>query len=310
MAVLILLLTAITPPADSVQTLGRAVCRLSIDRSEIELSGELHLKVSIEGPAPVEVDLPRPLTTSNDWQVTPSPPRTEPLENGRVRWQQSFRLKPFQTGTVPLALQPIRYRTGNEVRDWEVTWPSRHVQVTSSVTSPDLGSARPVTDIESLPPVEPSSNNWWVAAIVAIVMIGLIGLLLWWRRGKRTKQQAALSPRERALAELGRLDPLAPEKLPQLADALRHFLEEQYQLAATRQTTGEFHATLRNANVLNDAQVESVAEILARCDLVKFAGVTPDAETCESLLRRARALVAEAGPVGQAGPPGSASPAR
>src|SRR5262249_33487929 len=100
-------------------------------------------------------------------------------------------------------------------------------------------------------------------------------------------------------------DPPAPVQLPPVAYVLRQFLEEPFQLSATRQTTGEFHATLRNANVLSGDRGESVAETLTRCDLVRLAGVRPDAETCEAVLRGARALVAEAGQAAQALPPAS-----
>src|SRR5262245_28510860 len=310
MRLLVMMLLGIAPaanlvPVDVEQRLGRAVCRLSIDRSEVELSGELRVRVSIEGPGPIEVDVPRALAATPDWQVTTSPPKTESLGEGVERWQQTFRFKPYQTGRVPLKLQPIRYRTGNEVRDWELTWPPQNIGVTSSIETPDLGSARPVTDIEPLPPVEPDSHRWWLAATVAIVMIGVGAVVLWRLRRKGTRPQAVLSARERALAQLSKIELPGPEQLPHVADVLRQFLEEHFHLAATRQTTAEFHATLRNANVLSDNQVESVAEILTSCDLVKFAGVRPDAETCEALLRRARALVAEAGQGAQALPPGS-----
>src|SRR5262245_42146248 len=104
MTVLVLLLVFVTPgevaPVEAVQNLGRAVCRQWIDRGDVELSGELRLRICIEGPAPIEVDLPRPLVTANDWQVTPLAPQTESLADGRERWQQTFRLKPFQTGAV------------------------------------------------------------------------------------------------------------------------------------------------------------------------------------------------------------------
>src|SRR5947207_1647528 len=106
MTELVLMLLGLSPakssPVDVEQRHGRAVCRLSIDRSEVELSGELRVVISIQGPAPIEVDLPRPLTATTDWQVGTSPPQTVSLGEGVERWQQSFRFKPFQTGHVPL----------------------------------------------------------------------------------------------------------------------------------------------------------------------------------------------------------------
>ena len=86
MTVLVLMLLGLLPakssPVDVEQRLGRAVCRLSIDRGEVELSGELHVVISIQGPAPIEVDLPRPLTATTDWQVSASPPQTVSLGEG------------------------------------------------------------------------------------------------------------------------------------------------------------------------------------------------------------------------------------
>jgi hypothetical protein len=293
----------------SEQQLGRARCRLTLDSAAVPLSGELRVTMTIEGPGPVEVEAPRPVTASGDWQARALPPKTNSLENGRERWEQTFLLKPFQTGDVPLKLEPVRYRTGNEVRDWELTWPARNIHVTSSVESADLGSARPVTDIEALPPDEPRTNRGWIVAVGAIVVIVALVWIVWIFRRKSARPQPALSARERALADLACIE-ATPEQLPRLADVLRQFLEAQYQLAATRQTTGEFNVTLRAANVLSESQIESVSKILARCDLVKFAGVSLDAKTCEDLLRRARLLIAEANPMGQMLPPGSAPSAR
>jgi hypothetical protein len=293
----------------SEQQLGRARCRLTLDSAAVPLSGELRVTLTIDGPGPVEVEVPRPVTASGDWQARALPPKTNSLENGRERWEQTFLLKPFQTGDVPLKLEPVRYRTGNEVRDWQLIWPAQNIHVTSSVSSADLGSARPVTDIEPLPTVEPRSGHGWILAVGTIILIIALEWILLILLRKRVTPQPVLSARERALAELAQIEP-TPQQLARLADVLRQFLEEQYQLAATRQTTGEFAATLRAANVVSEVQIESVSEILARCDLVKFAGVQPDLATCMSLLQRARMLIEAANPTGQALPSGSAQSTR
>src|SRR5438876_5084469 len=74
------------------------VCRLIVDAAQMALSAELRVTVSVEGPSPVEVEVPRPITTSPDWRVNPLPPKTTALPGGWERWEQTFRLEPFQVG--------------------------------------------------------------------------------------------------------------------------------------------------------------------------------------------------------------------
>src|SRR5579864_7999790 len=99
------------------QRLGDAVCRLESDRTEVALSGELRITLSIEGPAPIEVDSPRLLSQSPDWRVRAGLPKTMSLPSGRERWEQSFQLAPYQAGNVALPFEPVRFRMQNELRD-------------------------------------------------------------------------------------------------------------------------------------------------------------------------------------------------
>jgi hypothetical protein len=308
-----LLLAAILGATTAEQRLGRAECRFTLDSSKIALSSELRLTLIIEGPAPVEVDVPQPLVNSPDWRTHADAPQSTALPNGRERWQQSFHLEPFRVGDVALALQPLRYRTGNEVRDWQLVWPSSNIAVSSSVKDVELGSARPVTDIDRLPPVERPTGNWqYLVGTTAIVLIACIVAVIW-RKRRGSEHQIRLTPAERALKSLETMEENngpAPEQLPGLADVLRCFLEERFQFAATRQTTSEFHTTLLRSKVLAAAQVEIVADMLARCDLVKFAGAQFDHAACQRLLRNARELIAETERNGQTSSTAGSEPVR
>jgi hypothetical protein len=277
------------------QRLGDAVCRLELDGREVSLSGELKLTLSIEGRAPVEVETPRPLTPSPDWRVRSEPPRTTELGGGRQLWQQTFHLEPFQAGLgVPLPIAPVRYRTGYELRDWTVSWPPQAIHVNTALPDADLGHARSVTGIEELPPEEPRRRiAWFVAAAVLFAVFLILAASLFLRQ--RVTGPQRLTPLARALAELHLLEARGaqPEDLPRLADIVRQFLEDHFQLRATRQTTAEFMAALHDRSGLNEAGVKRIAELLQRCDLVKFAGRRPPPEECESLLQSARHVISE-----------------
>ena len=294
-----LLLVASTLGATSEQRLGDVVCRVESDRSDIALSGELRLTLSVEGPAPVEVEPPRPLSASPDWRVRAGQPKTTSLPASRERWEQSFQLIPFQSGRVALPLEPLRFRTQNELRDRSVSWPPLEVQVMSEISDAELSKARGVTGIDELPPL-PSAKSHWPIVIVGVVaaMLVLVPVALLLRRRTRTPPR---SPRDQAIDELLRLEAEnSPDVAQRLADLVRRYLEARCELAATRLTTAEFLNALRERDVLTAEQIDSVAELLRNGDLAKFADQAPSTNECSTLLAAARRLIAETSPASEA----------
>ncbi len=171
---------------------GRAVCRLEIDSSEISLSGELRVTVSIEGPAPIEADVPRMPTLSHDWSVRTLPPKTSLLPGGRERWEQTFVFVPYQVGPVSLKLEPIRYRTGHEVLEWPLTWKPLEIRVVSVVRDLDRDAPRSVTDIETLPDL-PMGAPWRYFGPCAAVAVAAALVFGWrWRTKAIPRQTTCL----------------------------------------------------------------------------------------------------------------------
>ncbi|HEV3146505.1 MAG TPA: hypothetical protein VGZ47_21640 [Gemmataceae bacterium] len=287
-------LVLLAVPFAQEQRLGEAVCRLQVDSTDVSLSGELRLTVSVEGPAPVEVEAPMALTGSPDWRVRPGRPTVTQFSGGRERFEQSFQLEPFQVGDkVSLPLEPWHFRTKNEVRDWTLTWSALDIRVHSTVPEPDLSFARPITSVEKLPQI-PERRLIWPAVVLTLAVLGATALssyVLWHRL--RHKKQPAGSPLQIALGDLKLLESgeVGPERLPQLADLLRRFLEEQFSLSATRQTSTEFCAALQQTGI--GVPVVPLLQILDVCDQVKFAGHRPDAEMCRLQFVRARQWLAE-----------------
>jgi hypothetical protein len=279
---------------------------------EVRLSGVMHVTLSVEGTPPLEVEPAQPVTDSPTWNVREaSAAVTVPLPDGRVRWRQRFALIPLDKGEQPLPLAPLRYR--EQTGDWHTAnWKPIPVTVTTAVRRADLGEARDITDIEHLPPV----RSWWdwalgalAVLIVAALAVGAWRLLRRWRRGG-----APLTAAQLALRELDRLTAL---KLPEagkverfhtlLSNILRHYFEKRFQIPARRQTTTEFLEALRQAPELSAAQQALLRDFLERCDLAKFAGVTPAPAACHAAADMARTLVEQtAAPVP---PPASAGSA-
>jgi hypothetical protein len=78
-----------------------------------------------------------------------------------------------------------------------------------------------------------------------------------------------------------------------VSDALREYLERQFDLHSPERTTDEFLDELRHDESLNRTQKDLVAGFLNECDLVKFAKENPTQDQLEKLHRTALSLVEE-----------------
>jgi hypothetical protein len=140
----------------------------------------------------------------------------------------------------------------------------------------------------------PKRQAIWPAAILTLAALAAAAAAAWFcvkRFRGRTKPLA--SPLQKALSDLQSLEceGVGPELLPRLADLLRHYLEAQFSLAATRQTSAEFCAALQQKDV--GAPLEPLPQILHLCDEVKFARLRPTQETCLAQFRLARRWLTE-----------------
>jgi hypothetical protein len=292
------LLAAVSLPlraAGYTQEKGPAKLRIEAEKGkdglEIRLSDQLPVTLTVEGPevpdGPVKL-----LARSPDWEVQSGEARTETLDGGRKRWQQSFQIAPHKPGPLLLELQPLR------LGEQEITWDSIAVVVSTEVGKADVQELRDVLPPEQLPPAPPWWPAWlpWLALGLAVTGLGLGGWLL----GRRLliDQVVPASPAEWALSELERL---GQRNLPAagqgkryhalLSNLVRRYVERRFGLHAPRQTTAEF---LRTFHALPDQQPAPGAllrDLLERCDLVKFAGVSPSAEDCQAATSLARSFI-------------------
>jgi hypothetical protein len=131
------------------------------------------------------------------------------------------------------------------------------------------------------------------------VLIGLLVMVLVWRgirRWRAARARPAL-PHERALARLEQMpaDPVAA--VTHLDLVLREYLAERFAVEALLKTTKELESALEENTDLPAGQRADLADLLAWCDLGKFANVEVDGvrEACD----RARRFVAATAPVGQ-----------
>src|SRR5437016_7334239 len=107
------------------------------------------------------------------------------------------------------------------------------------------------------PPVSYSLVPPWMIFVASLIVLTIIGLAIWYGRRFFRKKQVTLSPRERALAALNRIESEV-EKIPpyqfsiRVSDILRRYVMEQFDLPMTRQTSVEFLNAIASAPNFSD----------------------------------------------------------
>jgi len=149
----------------------------------------------------------------------------------------------------------------------------------------------PIHDIVG--PLPFFSGPVWVLVAVFLV-VALLGIILWWFLSR--KKVKLTTPREAALLELGRLRSKVSEGSDHdfgvgVSDVLRRFLGEALGLAAPRQTTEEFLASLSGSLRFVEAEQVALSEFLHRSDYLKFANGEASTDQRLALIEAAESFV-------------------
>jgi hypothetical protein len=158
----LLLLLALAPTSVRAQP-GAVRADASADRAACALSESVRVTVSLEGAAPLRVELPKQLLTADAdsaWRVRPDgAPAVTAVPNNRERWEQRLRLDPYVEGAPLVAsFAPV------VVNGQSVTFPAVRVTVEKKVGANT--AVLPVTPPEDppAPPDVPRANPLpWIA---------------------------------------------------------------------------------------------------------------------------------------------------
>jgi hypothetical protein len=141
-------------------------------------------------------------------------------------------------------------------------------------------------------------RRWLLPAIVAAsLLLGLCAYGIWRRQRRRSAR--ALLPFEIALQRLEEIRAMmSPSSAQQfsvmVSDIVRSYIEQRFDVTATRRTTEEFlHDLLQSSNTMLVRYRAPLGDFLQQCDIVKFAGVSLTMHNMESLHRSACSFVRE-----------------
>ena len=253
-----------------------------LDARTVALSGKRLLTVSVEGPAPLRVDLsdvPLAPASAAIWKSNAAGAASaEPTSAGRERWQRTFWLHPYSAGeSVPLMPAALTVRAGTSA-DSRIEWERPlSVRVTTDVDPADPGRLRPLAPSEPVPAAIPTNRGDALWAAVAIAVLAGLAALIAMRRGGRRVRSAedAVQAANRALDRLALSEAPDGDAAQELGDILRRFIEFRCLLPATRMTSSELLAALAPANAFGTKVLAEIGQVLQAADVAKFTSSAP-----------------------------------
>jgi hypothetical protein len=269
---------------------------ITTDRTAIRLSDTVTVTVAVEGAAPLRVAAPADVLAGDSvavWSAARAgDPRTEALPGGRERWTQEYRCSPYAPGDgLPLEFAPFRVTAAGAVEAVSLSDKPLSFKVGTDLVGAKAEDARPVTGVETLPPVPPPGP----VGLPAVWAIGGGGVLVLaaavFATVRRRKRKPAVPPTAEAVAALDAATP----HLHRVAEIVRRFLRRRFGLPTDTATTGELMAFVRELSGWPAERAEELERILSACDLAKFASSDPDAVTATEVRDRARSWVAAVG---------------
>lgn len=260
-----------------------------LDSTEIFIGGQIDLKLEISQPKGVDVVFPllTDTITKNIEIVRAGELDTIPQENDRLLLQRTYRITSFDSGLH--YIPPIRF----ELANLETSHPLETEAMALMVINPfeEVDPQKGITDIKqplATPFLFSELYRYW-PILAGILALGAIITFIVFRLTNRkvtipllNKEKPKLPPHVIALE---RLDEIKSEKLWQrdlvkryyseVTDALRHYIEERFQIRAMEQTTDEIMSSFKSVDVNEVKSLDNLKQILQTADLVKFAKHEP-----------------------------------
>jgi hypothetical protein len=221
------------------------------------------------------------------------------LPEGGRRHSATWTLVVWEVGERTLQSPAIAVRdAGDEVTEFGPAEATLTVRSVLPEGATEIKDIRPPREIPLL---------WYHYALAALPVLGLLGLvalLVWWLRSRRSGQEAGeevaapLPPAEEALLALRELEAedlvgegRIKEHYVRLSWILRNYVERRWGLPALEETTGMLAYTMAGSGRLGDGVTAEITQVLRRADLAKFAKHRPEAPVARADIDEVREIV-------------------
>lgn len=257
----------------------------SIDSTKIKIGAQITFKILVESNPNSLVVFPEGQSFS-PLEVIESYPVDTIKNKDKFNLIKKYGLTQFDSGKYTIPRQKII------IGDKTFFTDSVQVEVRNVVIDT---TKQGLYDIKPIIEVKKKGSDWWKYLILALLIIGIIGFLMYWfiwRKKPLTEaeQIALLPPYDRAKLALKKLDEsqyLEQSEIKayysELTLIIRKYLDEKVYDRALESTTDELVTRLNllkdgNQIELSKEDIRNIETILKRADLVKFAKSAPDIE--------------------------------
>jgi hypothetical protein len=300
---------------------GSAVSvRVEVDRPEATVGDYLELRVVVTLPPLTRLDPPRLGPALGPFSVVDGSWSGPEAVGEGERWSWSGAVVSYRTGELELPAVRITVEDESGERHEARSEP---VPVTIlSVLDSEVNGAEQVEIADLKAPASiPADYRALLTAAGILLALLLAAAALWWLHRRYAARLAAVPapddpfhrtpPHEWVYAELQKLleRRLAEQGqvtlfFAEIAWIVKRYLGGRYRVELMERTTAEVPPRLRQAGALSDA-TEAVAELLGRCDMVKFAKRVPVSDDCRTAIEAAYRIVDATKPRSSGAEPGS-----
>lgn len=300
---------------------GEVGIRIEGDSASVDPARDFFLTLTVDAPERLQVDVPDLRSRLEGFSSAESFFLEPAVAGGRRTASQRWRLIPQPCAEYRLAPLAVEVRD-NSSHPASVSWFATRPVVFAAA---DLGVAADGDPEVSpkpawIPPTARSVAKWSAFALLCALAAAAIAWLA--TRIRRKVAEMRMSPRERALAELGRLlgrdlvnKGLYKDFYVELTHVVRRYIERAHGIHAAEQTTQEFLAAAAGRPEFAGEVLWRLRAFLESADLVKFAGADATPRMADDAVGTARGYIesdsaAQAAAQSAAASAGAAKPAK
>ncbi|MBO9594092.1 MAG: hypothetical protein J7599_14385 [Niabella sp.] len=247
----------------------------SVDKNKILLGEPVLLTLEIRAPAGDKVQ-PLKLDSIPHFEFLSTDSIAREDTDGQQVIRQYFRITSFDSGrwAIPPIVLSAEAKTASILMDVVFTDPFDPSQ-----------PYHDIQDIRSVPfKLGKQFEKWWYLAALLLVMITLV---VYWMTGEKKPRAEAKVYKSAYARAKQQLEALKASRVPEnrfyarLVEILRAFLSERAGVNSLQQTSGDLVEKIKPL-FTDESLYHSLEQVLALCDLVKFAQYDPEDAEAQS----------------------------
>ncbi|MBN2054014.1 hypothetical protein JW905_03790 [bacterium] len=270
----------------------------AVDRSSVTMGDRIEYVITITAEPGVHIEPPSPGENLGAFELRDYHIEGPLEEAGQIYYRAVYGISIYEVGEHAIPPVKVSYRRSAEA-EWEDIGTQPIVVRVASI-APEDGQFRDIKQVREIP--RDHSRLYRLLGILAAVILVIAATILLLRSRRRRRQAPAEPPRPPHLVALEALRRLEQSDLlgegefkrfhVELAQIIKTYLGARFDILTIERTSEEIVGDLSSA--ATDTRVTGyVEQLLAGCDLVKFAAFQPSAETAMDTLALGRTIVEE-----------------